>query len=236
MKSDKLEKQIKEKLVHRTIQPNEASWDRLNAMLSVSEKPKKNRNWIYIAASIIGFLLVATVFLTQTQEMIDVEKSTVENPVTKELDKENNVTLEKILKETDPSVFQKNTIVSQTNKPVSNPVIKNNSEGENSGISKDMNIVIEEKVISKADPVVVEERVSKNKSIMVDVNELLASVDQQKEKIINPETKETIKVNPDNLLSHVDGEIEMTFREKVIKSVNKNYQEVKVALSNRNQK
>jgi len=35
-------------------------------------------------------------------------------------------------------------------------------------------------------------------------------------------------------LSQVDGELELSFREKVIAKVNKNYQTVKVALANRN--
>ncbi len=42
------------------------------------------------------------------------------------------------------------------------------------------------------------------------------------------------EVNANSLLSEVDGELELTFREKVFKTVNKNYKEVKVALANRN--
>jgi hypothetical protein len=41
-------------------------------------------------------------------------------------------------------------------------------------------------------------------------------------------------VNAKSLLSQVDGEVEYTFREKMLKKINKNYQEVKVALANRN--
>ena len=48
-------------------------------------------------------------------------------------------------------------------------------------------------------------------------------------------SKTAIKVNPNTLLSQVDGELELSFREKVINKVNKNYQTVKVALVNRNQ-
>jgi hypothetical protein len=48
-------------------------------------------------------------------------------------------------------------------------------------------------------------------------------------------SKTAVKVNPNTLLSQVDGELELSFREKVINKVNKNYQTVKVALANRNQ-
>ena len=43
-----------------------------------------------------------------------------------------------------------------------------------------------------------------------------------------------LKVDAKNLLSQVDGELDLTFREKVISKVNKNYREVKGALANRN--
>jgi len=46
--------------------------------------------------------------------------------------------------------------------------------------------------------------------------------------------KATIKVDAKSLLSQVDGEVEYTFREKVFTKINKNYQEIKVALVNRN--
>ncbi|MEG1228303.1 MAG: hypothetical protein RSD71_06360, partial [Flavobacterium sp.] len=47
--------------------------------------------------------------------------------------------------------------------------------------------------------------------------------------------KSKVKVNANDLLNQVDGELELSFREKVVTKVNKNYQSVKVALANRNQ-
>ena len=44
-----------------------------------------------------------------------------------------------------------------------------------------------------------------------------------------------VRINAADLLNQVDGELELSFREKVITKVNKNYQTVKVALANRNQ-
>jgi hypothetical protein len=43
-----------------------------------------------------------------------------------------------------------------------------------------------------------------------------------------------VKVDPKSLLSQVDGELDLTFREKTIKSISKKYKDVKVALANRN--
>lgn len=42
MEQNKLETQIKEKLNSREIQPSEMAWDRLDAMLSVSEEKKQS--------------------------------------------------------------------------------------------------------------------------------------------------------------------------------------------------
>ena len=79
MEPNNIEKQFRDKLNSREIAPSEMAWDRLDAMLSIGEekKPKSRFGWIYIAASVAGFMLIATVFLTQTQDMVDVENSTV---------------------------------------------------------------------------------------------------------------------------------------------------------------
>ncbi|UPT71649.1 MAG: hypothetical protein M0D53_04690 [Flavobacterium sp. JAD_PAG50586_2] len=61
---------------------------------------------------------------------------------------------------------------------------------------------------------------------------LLAGLDKTASQSTNK--KSGVKVDAKSLLSQVDGELEMTFREKVISKVNKNYKEVKVALANRN--
>ena len=74
MEPNKLENQFREKLNPREISPSEAAWDRLDAMLSVAEKPKRKFTWLYIAASFIGFLLISTVFFNQKENTIDVKK------------------------------------------------------------------------------------------------------------------------------------------------------------------
>ena len=57
MEPNKWEKEIKEKLNKRTIQPGEMAWDRLDAMLSVAEKKKKPKyKWMYVAAGFMGLI------------------------------------------------------------------------------------------------------------------------------------------------------------------------------------
>ncbi len=49
MELNNLEKDFRNKLNQREIQPSEKAWDRLDAMLSVAEKKKPKRTWMYIA-------------------------------------------------------------------------------------------------------------------------------------------------------------------------------------------
>jgi hypothetical protein len=69
MEPNNIENQFREKLNKRTISPSENSWDRLDAMLTVAEKPKRNFRWMYFAASFLGFVLIRR-FFNQT-EVID---------------------------------------------------------------------------------------------------------------------------------------------------------------------
>jgi hypothetical protein len=77
MEPNKFENQFREKLNSRELNPSEAAWDRLDAMLSVVDKPKRKFSWLYIAASILGFLLVSTIFFNQKENTIDVKKNNV---------------------------------------------------------------------------------------------------------------------------------------------------------------
>lgn len=67
MEPNKLENDFRNKLSQREIQPSEKAWDRLDAMLSVNEKKKPNRTWMYVAASFLGFLLIGSLFFNQSK-------------------------------------------------------------------------------------------------------------------------------------------------------------------------
>jgi len=79
MEPNKLEKQIREKLNNREINPSEAAWDRLDAMLSVAEIKTKKRSfrWLYIAASFIGFLFIGTAYFSQKGSFVRNEKDKI---------------------------------------------------------------------------------------------------------------------------------------------------------------
>ena len=78
MEPNKLENSFREQLNKREIQPSEMAWDRLDAMLSVTEnkKPKK-RTWMYVAASFLGFILIGSLFFKQSETEVKTNDSVV---------------------------------------------------------------------------------------------------------------------------------------------------------------
>lgn len=247
MEPNKLETQIKEKLNSREIQPTEMAWDRLDAMLSVSEEKKTKRfpfltsKFIGIAASVLVFLSVGLYFINQENTAIEVDNSVVvKEEVKTDTSNENNSAIEEInsipvQSEDQVAVTIKNQKSKVSNqqssqsfnqnnqKTVVNPIINKNKEIEYLGngdvAQKDLPKIETRKQIVVAKPK------------YVDVDDLLASVENESKNTKKP----SVKVNANTLLSQVDGELEQSFRQKAINRISKNYQEVKVALANRNQ-
>ena len=274
MEPNNLENQFAEKLNVREIKPSPMAWDRLDAMLTVVEKPKRNFNWLHIAASFLGFILIATVFFNQTANVIDIEKKEVvlENPSFKNQKSKINVNIKNQFQKStlnnnneEVVVFSKNQIQKINIKNQIQKSNLHNDKKEEVAVQSNNNIKNQSIISQKTEQVnqnqmaeisnpkshvttseaellnpqlpIQNSKIQNLKPSYVDVDALLASVEQptspqKSEKIFNQ--KLNVNVNASTLLSQVVGEIELTFREKVIKSVNKNFKTVKVALVNRN--
>jgi hypothetical protein len=232
MELNNFEKQIKEKLNQREIQPSSNSWDRLDAMLSVNEEKKTKRSfgWLYIAASILVLVTAGLFFINQNNSTIKIDENSVTNQVNndslkpkieKENSEENVVPIQKTqqLVQVEENTISKpqNTI---KNKEVS--IIKNNQNQKISTSQNQQEIV---QVITKKEEEVLPKDVIVNPEEQITIAENPTKTQQN----------QTIKVDASSLLSQVDGELEQSFRQKVISKIAKNYQEVKVALANRNQ-
>jgi len=243
MEPNNIENQIREKLNSREIQPTEMAWDRLDAMLSVAEEKKTKRSfgWLYIAASILVFLSVGLFFITQKEEVSGIDNQIV----TKEIEKNNEQKDSIITKQnfTNEITNQKQEQVAATinnkpqiiNKKSSESFNQNNQKTRvNPIINKEKEIEYQAtEVIAQKDMprIISQEKIEMPKKVAVNVDDLLVSIEKNAKKEVSPK----VKVNANSLLSQVDGELEQTFRQKVINKIGKNYQEVKVALANRNQ-
>jgi hypothetical protein len=236
MELNKLEQDFKQKLEQRTIQPTEMAWDRLDAMLSVAEKQKKKpgRNWMYIAASFLALLLVGTFFLNKEKQD---SVTNINNSVT-ETRSERGTTIDTAVK---PSVINEPfteedavaTTTSISTGKVSVTPAKSISS-KKSDVSSTVVAATNDNADSNTDVTKVKSGPAK---INVDAADLLASVDTPvvNETIaVTKAKKQSVKVNPNSLLSSVEGELDDSFRGKVLQSVAKNYDKIKTSVASRN--
>jgi hypothetical protein len=200
----------------------------LDAMLNVAEKKKRKFPWIYVAASFLGFLLIGTAYFSQKENAIVMPKNEVVvhhsvAPKTTGVSA-NSIKLEaKDEKGLVASVVQKST--SGTNNKLTleeESIVGNNNSNQNQ--------VVEVSIINQK----TEQNSIKSQTSDLSVDELLAAVTNSSKNESQLDKKIAVHVNANTLLSQVDGELELSFREKVINKVSKNYQTVRVALANRN--
>ena len=225
MAPNKLDNQIREKLNAREIQPSAQAWDRLDAMLTISEekKPKKGYGWFFVAASMILFFGLGF-FLFNSNETTEINNST---PI-----------VTTINEETDSVKTNETNEISVENV---NPVLVQN-EVNNSKQTRNIKSVETDKVI-KSESVLEEkitpniQRPTSNTYKYVSPENLLAEV-QTGEKVITSDKKITpkpkMKVDANSLLTTVEKELDNTYRETTLDKLNRKFQDAKSALANRN--
>lgn len=254
MEPNKIEKDFKEKLNAREIQPSAQAWDRLDAMLSVAEEKKTKRSfgWLYIAASVLVFVSLGLFFFNPKDTEVTVPNTVVE----KETEGKSGAFENPANSAENPTVeapVQTEAVATAEGKQPTNTNTTNHpSNINNQGVSNhnqktntNQNQIIRDKEIQfqnptdvalKNTPIIVDEKpiiVKNDIKVKAKSDEsLLADLDKTAKPSAN--AKSSIKVDAKSLLSQVDGEVEHTFREKMLNKISKNYQEVKVALANRN--
>lgn len=231
MAQNKLENQIKEKLNSREIQPSAQAWDRLDAMLTVAEEKKTKRSFfsykfIGIAASVLVFVTLGMFFFTQKE----VEKDTINDTNTK------NVFPNHVKEQINEVVVSSEKPKINIQQPRTNnkkSIINQKTTAINQFIENQSQVVVNQNQVQpqKDGEIAIKEKENLKTEIKSD-EQLFKSLDKV---ALNATTKKSaLKVDAKSLLNQVDGELDLTFREKVINSINKNYKNVKVAVSNRN--
>lgn len=251
MAHNKFEDQIREKLNSREIQPSAQAWDRLDAMLTVAEEKKTKRSpflsfrFVGIAAAIAILLIAGMFFFSQKNAEINTENNVVGTEIEKDTIQNKDDSFQ-------TPIVEKKQVAESTGTQSSNAQNQNSNKEEVSIINqktinqkqsnnplinreKQIEYLLNSDVAIKDIP-----KMSTGSQIISGGNKeiksddfLLAGLDKTASQSTNNKT--SVKVDAKSLLSQVDGELELTFREKVINRVSKNYKEVKVALANRNQ-
>ena len=234
MAQNKLEIQIKEKINSREIKPTEMAWDRLDAMLSVTEekKSKKVFNWMSIAAVFIGLFLTGFVLFQLNSNDIQVNNSVVNQDT--------------------------NTNKTENNSKIQNEIIQPNQEATSTNSSQIAEIkssnnkksIINQKTNQKQ--IIIENQFSDNKELVannstneeikiepnlkvipisVDVQKLLASVETTKKQ---KSTKSTLKVDAESMLAKAESGINPNYKETRFQKLKRNFEAVKTAVETRN--
>jgi hypothetical protein len=238
MEPNKVDKIFRKALQDREINPTPAAWDRLDAMLTVAEEKKRTPfyNWLYIAATITGFIAIAVVFFSKTQPLEDVRRNEIvyenQTPVqgkdSFQDEKENEILAPKRKEALAESTQNKPTQPLKSNQKnlINNPTERNLDNQTQLERQPSNEAIANNQAINQK----TEQSDQLSNSITNNSSTVIAILES------NPKLGKTpIKVNASNLLSEVDGELELSFREKVIHKIHKNYKTVKVALDTRNQ-
>lgn len=223
MEPNNIEKQIKEKLNQREIQPSVNAWDRLDAMLSVEEqKPKRNFKWLSIAAVFVGFTMIGIFMMNKENSVENVIPS---NPIVLENETK--------LIENESTTEIENSFSEETeNKAVVNHSIKK-TEQPSTEINPKKDFLLDNH--SKKEEAIVENQPKETIAKYINAESLLAEIETgEKIEIPNISKKPSVKVDANALLSSAEKEVDESFRDKVIQSINKKYNSVKSTLANRN--
>ncbi len=213
MEPNKIEKDFKEKLEQRTIQPSEMAWDRLDAMLSVAEKkkPGNKRAWMYMAAAFLVFLLAGAFLLNREKETngIDTDNSVVTRDAGQEDAGEAAIA---------PVPNENAVAVKETVKKG----IRRNA-GLNTKVKEPEYELVQ---ATTEEPFIAQD----NAPVPADETLLAAATVNEAPK----KKKSGIKVDPNSLLSAVEEELDQSFKNRVLIGTVRNFNTVKSAVANRN--
>ena len=225
MEPNKIDNQIREKLDAREVQPSAQAWDRLDAMLTVSEekKSKKGYGWFFVAASTILFFGLGF-FLFNSNETKEINNS---NPIV--------TTINEVMDSTEANKINEISVEKEQHVLVQNEV--NFSKTQKNKKSKETNELIK----PEND---LEEKITPNSQLQtpnsykyVSPENLLAEV-QTGEKVITSDKKISpkakMKVDANSLLTNVEKELDENHRETTLDKLNRKFKDAKSALANRN--
>lgn len=203
------ETHVREQLQQRTLEPSAQAWDRLDSMLTVAETPRKSFRWWYAVAAI--FILGGLVGLWNWQQkVLSVDDSTTVVLEDVPADKK-SIAPEKHVEVKLPEVTQEQKVEVVSGHQVKTLKLVNDTTNNDLVTVQKLDLsAIQGKVID------------------------LSSTELEYKLDAEVAEKCSLSVDPLKLLNAVEKEVEIQHRNKVIESINKNYQTVKQALATRN--
>lgn len=257
MKTNNIDKNIKEKFQNRTFPPSESAWQRLSDKLDEQPKEKKKKGWVFytgIAASILVLISIGFGIFTSDENQFQPKEEIVISPIdtsfiNQKIDEiKIEYELEEVLVKVDEVKLEEEII----SKKVKKELIENQFKPkENKLIIAKVNENLRQAQIDSSENNDI--KAISNSSIKVNANDLLFAVTHSEEDVlayyaknnidrkkllqsIENELKESnVKVNANSILAEVEQNInEDTFKNNFLQLIKKKVSDVASAVASRN--
>lgn len=225
MAQHKIDDQIKSKLNTREIQPSAQAWDRLDAMLTVSQdkKSKKGYGWFFVAASVVLFFGFGFLFFYENET----PKTNNSIPVVTKVDEDiDSIGTNKIA-----LISTENTKPILVQNEANNPkLIRNSKSFETKELIKVTNEIQENPTSIIHHPSSINFKYVSTEKLLVEVqvNEKEIPSDRKNN------SKSKIKIDAASLLSTVEKELDENYKETTLDKLTRKFQDAKTAIVNRN--
>lgn len=245
MEPTKLEDHIKKTLKEREIKPSKGAWYKVKGQISQDFKPKRKGYYRYgIAAGFTGILILSVLYFTTNDVNLDQEIQAVTQPSTPFVDIEKEELLKAPLAEekslvsgVDSSEVAEEKSIRGAKKE-SKWGMETSEDDQLATTSGNKNKVPEDPIdlfdTKLAEVLAAVTTFEENNDELTDleVDSLLRQA--QKEILAEKLIYSDKSVNPDELLSQVEEELDQSFRDKILEKLKSGYSKVRTAVADRN--
>tara|TARA_R110000850_G_scaffold203228_1_gene329503 strand:- start:120057 stop:120785 length:729 start_codon:yes stop_codon:yes gene_type:complete len=242
MESNNTDRQIKNQLEKRELNPSLKSWEELRSRLDANEKKKSPIYWyLGLAASFVaGILIVSLLFNTNIsndnpvvveEQLVEPTENKNELPVFDTLQGDSaiaNSKSQRVVEETTPK------------EPVIKPETNLNKNQQTASavaemIDKDKGVLLNKKV----EEVIAQVSSHEAEQDSLTVSEIDALLAKATAEIVKERQKDLYQdqgyISATNLLNEVENELEQSFRDKIFEMLKDGFNKTRTAVANRNQ-
>lgn len=224
--NNNIENHFRDKLNQRTIEPSDKAWDRLDAMLSVSEQKKPKRGWLWVAASIAVLFSVVSLFFRNNSENIPLQDDV--NLVVKKNHSEEFLLDTTVQEEIEEGLVDEQDVAIQKAEPNMQNVLKDTFLMTQN--NQDFQQLVADQIPTENTETPENYNIN---NVYLTAAELLSSIEESE---VKSKEKPKVEVDYRLLLSQSEYEVEERYRKKAIdRFLQKKYEDVRVAISNNNQ-
>ena len=242
-----LEKQSKDKLKERQIQPSKEAWEAISEQLDTVEEPRKSKVlWYAIAAGFIGLLMISVLFFNTTEvsdepfEIVNTPAETTKEAIKTEIEGDREASQLPVPEghELASEEFEKalDTDERQEQQAYSTPKDETIAEASELEIGKEQITTSEETLIeTKIAEVIAQVNLLEQGEGQVSDAEVDSLLRRAQREILSDKIfRQDQTVDAMALLSEVENELDQTFRDQIFEKLKTGFIKVRTAVADRN--